>query len=300
MKIDKQNGAVCFNEKEHTYWNENDNGKYISVTTLIERFAQPFDKDFWSAYKALEKLIPKDNWKIEKSSLLNSHKFNKEILDVYNITENEFNKVQQDILDEWDKTNRDSCERGTAIHARLENSMYKMGGNVTLNKFGIGGKFVCVKGKTNLDLDNGVYPEYLISRDSPDNILKLAGQIDLLVKNGNEISIVDWKTNKEIKQHSGFDTKTRQTAKMKYPLSNLEDCNFMHYTLQLSTYAWMVQKLNPNFFIKDLILVHFDHEDNQTVYHINYLKDEVEKMLRWYKRELIVQKQQEKYKEIEY
>ena len=633
MKIDKQNGAVCFNEKEHTYWNENDNGKYISVTTLIERFTQPFDKDFWSAYKALEKLIPKDNWKIEKSSLLNSHKFNKEILDVYNITENEFNKVQQDILDEWDKTNRDSCERGTAIHARLENSMYKMGGNVTLNKFGIGGKFVCVKGKTNLDLDNGVYPEYLISRDSPDNILKLAGQIDLLVKNGNEITIVDWKglpldtpiptekgftlmqnlkigdkvfdkdgnictvkhkssihynpcykikfdnseeiiadkdhrwlinfkkqssknpykekvmtteelkyyletikdnrntyniprilnaspiktkeinlpldpyvlgcwlgdgskdcgvitndsnniwyeiknrgykigqdisaedrceahtilgiypilkslnllknkhipniylrasyeqrldllrglmdtdgyyhpkrkrfvmetdqqwqkndlikllgtfgiktsvffninkigdkeypgwdicfstlglnpflsrnqnidfptkdncsfrniisveetetiptqcievdsqshtylfghsmivthnTNKEIKQHSGFDTKTRQTAKMKYPLSNLEDCNFMHYTLQLSTYAWMVQKLNPNFFIKDLILVHFDHEDNQTVYHINYLKDEVEKMLRWYKRELIVQKQQEKYKEIEY
>ena len=33
-----------------------DNSKYISVTTLIERFGQPFDESFWSAYKALEKM----------------------------------------------------------------------------------------------------------------------------------------------------------------------------------------------------------------------------------------------------
>ena len=300
MDVDKKNGGICFNEKEHLYWNERDNNKYVSVTTLIERFGQPFDSEFWSAYKALEVLIPKENWKIEKKSLLNSHKFNNELLSLYNISTNEFNKQQQNILDEWAKTNRESCERGTKIHAELENSMYKMKDSVNLKKFGIGGKFICDKNRTNLDLENGVYPEYLISRTSKDGILRIAGQIDLLVKTGNEISIIDYKTNKEIKQHSGFDTKSRQTTKMKYPLNNLEDCNYIHYNLQLSMYAWMVQKLNPNFFIKDLILVHFDHEDNQTVYHINYLKDEVEKMLRWYKRELIVQKQQEKYKEIEY
>ena len=40
---------------------------------------------------------------------------------------------------------------------------------------------------------------------------------------------------------------------MKYPLNNLDDSNFWHYSLQLSTYAWMLQKLNPNFIIKDLI-----------------------------------------------
>ena len=70
MQIDKQNGSICFNENSHTYWNENDNEKYISVTTLIEKFGQPFDKDFWSAYKALEKLLPEEDWKIEKKSLL--------------------------------------------------------------------------------------------------------------------------------------------------------------------------------------------------------------------------------------
>lgn len=629
MKVDKRNGSVCFNEENHTYWNENDNDKYVSVTTLIERFTQPFDKNFWSAYKALEKLIPADNWKIEKKVLLNVKKFNKEILDIYDISENMFNKTQQDILDEWEQTNRESCERGTLIHSKLEHSVYNMGDNVILKKFGIGGQFICDKDRTNLDLINGVYPEYLISRTSADGILRLAGQIDLLVKNGNEIIIVDYKglpldtpilstngwtsikeikegdtifdkdgnstkvlhkskvhfnpcykitfdngetivadhehrwlinfrrpnkgykervmtteeladwlnkkprisynipkilnakplnlpdknlpidpyvlgcwlgdgskscgvitnidsnlwdeissrgytyghdlsdethaemrtifgirkqlnsmglighkfipdmyltasyqqrldllrgfmdtdgyyhtsrkrfvmgttqewqakdlvklvstlgikatifevdkkcngkvfkgwdvcfstnglnpflvrnqdieypktdknsfrnivsvqrvdteatqclevdspshtflfghslivthnTNKEIKQHSGFDSKTKSTAKMKYPLNNLEDCNFIHYTLQLSTYAWMIQKLNPEFIIKDLILVHFDHQGNQNIYHLDYLKKDVEKMLRWHKHQVIREKQKEKYKRIEY
>ena len=93
MKIDKQNGNVAFSEDSHTYWNVNDNEKYISVTTLIHKFTQPFDKDFWSAYKALEKLIPKDSWAVEKKSLLSSKKFDKDILDLYNISESEFNET---------------------------------------------------------------------------------------------------------------------------------------------------------------------------------------------------------------
>ena len=300
MNVDKKNGPICFNEEEHLYWNENDNEKYVSVTTLIGKYGQPFEKDFWSAYKALEKLLSPDDWKIEKKTLLNTHRFDPEILDIYDIPINTFNKTQQDILDEWDKTNRESCERGTKIHAELENSMYKMGANVSLKKFGIGGKFVCDKGRTNLDLENGVYPEYLISRTSDDGILKIAGQIDLLVKNGNEITICDWKTNKEIRTKGGFDTRTKQTTKMLYPLNKMEDCELSHYNLQLSMYAWMVQRLNPDFKIKDLILVHFDHSGKQTVYHLPYLKQEVEQLLRHYKKELIHKRQMEKYKRIEY
>lgn len=635
MKIDKQNGNVAFNDDSHIYWDTATNDKFISVTTLIEKFAQPFDKNFWSGYKALEKLIPADAWKIERKSLLNTHKIPKELLNTYDIKELDFNKAQQYILDEWDKTNRESCERGTKIHAELENSMYKMGANVTLKKFGVGGKFVCDKGRTALDLENGVYPEYLTSRVSPDGILRIAGQIDLLVKQGNEITIMDWKglpldteiltingwstignvkegdtifdgdgnptkilhkstihnnpcykitfdngdsiisdidhrweiafkkqskkipynkvvmttkeifdymqsydrnsytipkilnpnpintskkdllidpyllgvwlgdgskdcgiitqssksklweelkrrgfdigenaqhnpdregtemrtvyglrtllgklnllknkhipddyytasieqrldllrgfmdtdgyyhpkrkrfvmstgqewqrddivkllgtlgikstvfevtkkfngksfiawdicfstnglnpflirnqeiefpekdknsfrninkieltetvptqclevdsplhtflvtdkciithnTNKEIKQHSGFNTQTRSSVKMLYPLNTLEDCNYWHYCLQLSTYAWMLQKINPEYVIKDLILVHFDHNDNQTVYHLPYLKKEVEAMLKFYKKSIFKQEKLAKLKRIEY
>lgn len=301
MQIDKRNGNVAFNDENHKYFDINDESKqYISVTTLIGRYEQEFDKSFWSAYKALEKLLSKDAWQLEKKSLLASKKINKELLDVYDISENDFNKAQQDILDEWDKTNREACERGTKIHADLENSFYKAGKNVNLQKFGIGGKFECRKDYSDLDLEYGVYPEYLIYRESNDGILKLAGQIDCIVKSGNDIILIDHKTNKKIDQKGGFNTQTKQTAKMKYPLNNLDDCNLMHYTMQLSTYAWMLQKINPNFVIKDLILNHYDHEGNNTLYHCEYRKHDVEKMLYHYKKELILEQQRNKRKRIEY
>lgn len=301
MQIDKQNGAIAFNEEKHRYWNVNDESKkFISVTTLIEKFGQPFDRDFWSAYKALEKLIPPDSWKVEKKSLLNTKRFDKSILGVYDITENEFNKTQQDILDAWDEENRKSCERGTRIHAQLENEFYAGGKNVELKKFGLGGKFECRRNYTELDLPYGVYPEYLISRTSDDGILNIAGQIDCLVKNGNEIVIIDHKTNKKLDLKGGFNTTTKSSVKMLYPLNNLDDCNFNHYQLQLSTYAWMLQKINPNFVIKDLILNHYDHEGNNTLYHCDYLKTEVERMLAFYKKDLIKQMQRAKRTPIEY
>lgn len=301
MKIDKQNENVAFNDEFHAYFDVTDSSKkYISVTTLIHKFTQEFDATFWSAYKALEKLIPADSWKIEKKSLLNSKKFDKAILDLYNISENDFNKVQQDILDTWEKEKNDACERGTKIHLELENSFYKGGDNISLQKFGIGGKFTCKKDYSDLDLEYGVYPEYLIYRESDDGILLLAGQVDLIIKSGNEITIVDHKSNKKIDQKSGYNTSTRSTSKMKYPLNNLDDCNFYHYTMQLSTYAWMLQKINPNFIIKDLILNHYDHKGNNTLYHCDYLKSDVERMLAFYKKELILEKQKEKRKRIEY
>lgn len=301
MQIDKRNGNVCFNDKSHCYFDVNDESKkYISVTTLIGRYEQEFDKDFWSAYKALEKLLPKDAWQLEKKLLLASKKFNKELLSTYDISENDFNKAQQDILDEWDKKNREACERGTKIHADLENSFYAGGKNVTLKKFGIGGKFECKKDYSDLDLEYGVYPEYLIYRESDDGILKLAGQIDCIVKSGNDIILIDHKTNAKIDLKSGYNTQTKSTVKMKYPLNNLDDVNFWHYTMQLSTYAWMLQKINPNFVIKDLILNHYDHEGNNTLYHCEYRKHDVEKMLYHYKKELILEQQRSKRKRIEY
>ena len=301
MKIDKQNGSIAFNEEAHRYWNVNDEAKkFISVTTLIERFGQPFDKNFWSAYKALEKLLPAESWKIEKKSLLSSKKFDKTLLQVYDISEDTFNKAQQDILDAWAEENRKSCERGTKIHAQLEAEFYQGGKNVELKKFGLGGKFECRRGYTELDLPYGVYPEYLISRTSDDGILNIAGQIDCLVKNGNEIVIIDHKTNKKLDLKGGFNTVTKSTSKMLYPLNNLDDCNFNHYQLQLSTYAWMLQKINPNFVIKDLILNHYDHEGNNTLYHCDYLKTEVERMLAYYKKGLIRDAQRAKRAPIEY
>lgn len=299
--ITKQNGNIAFVEETHKYFDvTNPSAKFTSVTTMIHSYTQPFDKEFWSAYKALEKLLPKDSWNIEKKSLLASKKFDKTILEMYEIQEIDFNREQQAILDAWDKENRKSCERGTKIHSDFENSFYNKKKDIDISKFEIGGKFVCEKGRTELDLENGIYPEYLISRVSEDGKLRIAGQIDLLVKKGNRICIADFKTNKKIETKSFFNQKTKQSTKMKFPLNNLDDVNYWHYCLQLSTYAWMLQKYNPDFIIEDLVMIHIDHSDNMTIYHLPYLKDEVIKMLNHFKRELTLQENREKRKPIIY
>ena len=301
FEITKQNGNIAFEEKAHRYWDVTDpSKKFTSVTTIIEKFGQPFDKEFWSAYKALEKLLSADAWKIEKPSLLKSKKFDKSLLELHDISENDFNREQQAILDSWDEENRKSCERGTKIHADFENSFYKKKKNIDISKFQIGGKFECRKDYTDLDLENAVYPEYLIHRVSPDGKLCIAGQIDLLVKKGNNIIVGDYKTNKEIKMKSFFDSKTKSSVKMKFPLNNLDDTNYWHYCLQLSTYAWMLQKLNPDFVIEDLVMIHIDHKDKMTIYHLPYLKNEVEKMLALYKKQVQLDENARKRKRIEY
>lgn len=301
FEITKQNGNIAFEEKAHRYWDVTDpSKKFTSVTTIIEKFGQPFDKEFWSAYKALEKLLSADAWKIEKPSLLKSKKFDKSLLELHDISENDFNREQQAILDSWEEENRKSCERGTKIHADFENSFYKKKKNIDISKFQIGGKFECRKDYTDLDLENAVYPEYLIHRVSPDGKLCIAGQIDLLVKKGNNIIVGDYKTNKEIKMKSFFDSKTKSSVKMKFPLNNLDDTNYWHYCLQLSTYAWMLQKLNPDFVIEDLVMIHIDHKDKMTIYHLPYLKNEVEKMLAFYKKQVQLDENARKRKRIEY
>lgn len=300
-KITKKNGNIAFEEEAHLYYDVTDpDREYVSVTTMIHSFTQPFDKDFWSAYKALEKLLSKEDWAIEKKSLLSSKKFDKIILEMYDISEDNFNKEQQAILDAWEQENRESCERGTKIHAELENSFYKKPHDINLAKYEIGGKFECRKDYNDLDIENAVYPEYLISYVTDDKKLSIAGQIDLLVKKGNKFIIGDWKTNKKIETKSFFNSRTKSSVKMQYPLNNLDDVNYWHYAMQLSTYAWMIQKLNSEYEIEDLVLVHFDHDGHMTVYHMPYLKKEVGLMLGYYKKTKILRENKQKRQRIEY
>lgn len=301
MEYDKRNGNIVFAEGPHKYWDlTNPSAKFISVTTLIDKYTQPFNKEFWSMYKALETFVPKEDWKSFSKPLRESMKIPDETFTMYDFTKEQVVAKQQEILDDWQKKNQESCIRGTAIHSELENSFYKQGKNCTLKQFGIGGKFICDKGRTTLDLEDGVYPEYLISRVSDDGLLRLAGQIDLLVKKGNIYSVIDHKTNSSIDKHSFFDSKTKGRAMMKYPLNHIEDSNYWHYTLQLSTYAWMIQMMDPNAKIDRLILNWYPHEGGNQLFELEYLKKDVIRMLAYYKKQLIHEQNELKYKEIEY
>ena len=206
---------------------------------------------------------------MEKTNLLQSQKINLQyFIDGYGISESKYNAVQQDILDEWQRTNHEACERGTRIHSYMEN-LFTNKKTTELKKFGLGGKFEVNTNQSLeshnqelLDIERGVFPEYLIYRISPDKKFRLAGQIDLLIKDGNDIYLVDYKTNKSIDEKSFFDSKTKKNRELK--------------------------------------IIHFDHQGGENEYILEYLKDDVERMCRDYKRNLILEERARKRKPIEF
>ena len=106
--------------------------------------------------------------------------------------------------------------------------------------------------------------------------LKLAGTIDLIVYNEekNHISLIDWKTNKRINKSSFNNQKGT-----KFPLNNMDDCNFTHYNLQLSMYQYILEKYyNVN--VNGLFLVHLNEQDyNYKNYMCYYKKNMIIQMI---------------------
>lgn len=283
LKVDKETKDVVYSDEAHVYIDKTDQQKYVSVTTLIGKYENPFDVFFWSSYKTCEKLMSEETFHVLKETLLATKRWTDDMIEKLHLDPIIFDKTRKEIQKGYDDERNKSCERGTKIHSNFE-EMYYTSEKQDLKKFGLGGVFTCKKGYYELDLEKGVYPEFLVSLKSSDGILRVAGQIDLLIKDGNDIIIVDYKTNKEIKKHSYFDKNKFSRIMMKYPLNNIEDCNFYHYSLQLSTYAYLLQQIKPELNIKKLMLIHIDHDDKITEYTVDYLKNDVERMLKHYKK----------------
>lgn len=298
MEINKKNGDVAFNEEQHLYFNiRHPNRKYTSVTTLISKYHEHFDADFWSSYKALEYLMQDEFLSSGiKFDLLNRKKLTntQAILDTFDIPTELFEEKKQEILDSYKVANETACERGTKYHNFKENIFYEKSAHTLSEhniKLGIEDELFFDCGRNNFDLsrDNAILPEYLIYFSTEDEILNLAGQVDLIIKNGNDLYIIDYKTNvKGITSKAYFDKRKKQKKTMFYPINNLDDTTLNHYALQLSLYAWMLQRINPEFNIKLLRIMHIDGNDIETEYDLPYLKDDVTRLLKDYKLKLKV------------
>ena len=288
IRVDKENDSVFFNDDTHKYYDKETMQEYISVTTLIHNYTNEFDPEFWSAYKALEALLDEETFFILKKSLLATKKFHPRLIKKLKLDEKLFLEKQNEIKSEYERKRNESCERGVTIHSIFENSFYNRT-KFDFSKYGykdLAGDFTCIENRNTLDPGNGVYPEFLISVCSKDGLLRVSGQIDCLIIQENDVYIIDWKSNKSIDKQSYYNRSTKQYQMMKFPLNKRMDCNFEHYQLQLSLYAYLLQQINPKYNIKGLKLVHIDHDNKQHEYDVEYLKDDVERMLKHYKREL--------------
>ena len=192
MENVKTNGDVIFYENNHIYVNaKNPDIQYTSVTTLIKDYHESFDKEFWGGYKALENLMGKD-FSLVKSYLLDKKKIDFEVSDL--VDEEEYKKLKSTIIAEYDRKGLESSAYGTKIHKEKE-EMFFRSEKINLQDCGFllhEGVYDCERNNYDLNRERAVLPEYLIYY-SDNNILHVAGQIDLLIKDGNDLYIYDYK-----------------------------------------------------------------------------------------------------------
>ena len=109
-----------------------------------------------------------------------------------------------------------------------------------------------------------------------DKELKLAGSIDMVFKNDDgTLLIYDWKRCKNIKKDNRFQSSTTEC------INHLPDTNFWHYSLQLNTYKYMLEK-NYGKKVTGMYLVCL-HPNNENKSYIRlkvpHLKTEIEDLM---------------------
>lgn len=301
---------LYFDEPTHKYTDSLGNS-YISVTTMIhDNYTPKFDKKYWLRKKSRE----------------------------LGISSKELERQWQAITDE--ACSRGTATHNGIEDAIKENSMFKNAIQY-LNQVE-SGRCITVADIPNLiprplDLDkfkeatNNKYEKiydvfdfyinkgYIIYSEIGAFLIDylISGTIDILCIKEDRFVILDWKTNRNgLQFEAGYFKKDKSTTpaqltnqyivkdeKMLPPLSHLDNCNGMHYTMQLSTYARMVELIldipcvglglchigSP--FVKNKYGMPYRDKNNQypidengeeTVnwYHINYLRNEVDAILR--------------------
>lgn len=201
-----------FTPHNHKYTSE-ENIDWLSVTSFISNFKQPFDAD----------TIAKRTSKSKKSKW-------------YGMTET-------DIKAAWKAEALRATTLGTWYHNQRENDicglddMERHGSTVPIFKpVEVEG----VKHSPNQKLSEGVYPEHMVYLKSAG----VCGQSDLVEVINGTVHITDYKTNKEIKLE-GYTNWEGITQKMVSPVAHLDDCHLNHYSLQLSMYMYIILKHNP-------------------------------------------------------
>lgn len=219
-----------FTPQDHKYTSlkKEDERDWVSVTSFIGNFKQPFEAD---------KIA-------EKSSKNKKSKW--------------YGMSVQDIKEAWKAEANRATTLGTWYHNCRERDLCEL---ETIERQGMPVPVVKpievegIKYSPDQKLTDGVYPEHLVYLKSAG----LCGQSDLVEVVNGHVNITDYKTNKEIKVQ-GFTNWEGITTKMMPPVHHLDDCNLNHYTLQLSMYMYIILKHNPRLKPGNLTIHHIQFE----------------------------------------
>lgn len=266
----------------------------LSVTGIIRNY-HCFDREFWLSYKALESIMDPDDFAAIKMKLLKSKKVSDNL--IKSVDKDKFLQAKDQIDAEWKEKNDKAKEVGNSVHDKLHMLLTtdlqacKQQFNIPTDKY----KIALTEQFMTSD---GLFPEFRIEVKLGE--FTLVGIADLIIKSGNHIIIIDYKTDDKIEVSSRYDTAKKKNKCMKYPLVKIPDCNLAHYQLQVSLYAWMLQQLNPDLIIDSLVIMHIKDGKLKKEYKVDYLQDTVEKLIKWHIKSSTLKLETAKCKERKY
>ncbi len=198
-----RDSRISFVDSTHTYYIDGSSDGYISSTTLVHSLFPAFDAD-----SIIKKMMASKRWRFSPY----------------------YGKTPGEIKAGWDKNRDLAASAGTAMHENIE--MYYNGEpHETISKeFRLFSDYVS---------DFGYLEPFRTEWEIFDDEAMVAGSVDMIYKdpeNPGSIILADWKRSKEIKTFNkwqrGSDPLTR----------GLQDCNFVHYSLQLALYKNILEK----------------------------------------------------------
>ena len=299
---------LFFDEGPHKYTDTLGN-EYRSVTTLIGDYYNHFDADYWAHKKAREQ------GKSEKQIRAEWDKIKDEACErgtaTHNGIEDAIKSVSKfkEAIKYLEETKSGRCitiaDIPDLIPRPLDVEEFKVATNNKYPEIYRVFDFYTERGYIIYSEIGAFLIDYLIS-----------GTIDIFCYRPTDFVILDWKTNRDgLKFEAGYYKKDKSTIpnqltnewikkkqNMLPPLNHLDDCNGMHYTMQLSLYAimaeiildipcvglglchigspWVLNKYGQP--LRDNEGYHIDPDGEETVkwFKIQYLKNEAKALLK--------------------
>ena len=157
---------------------------------------------------------------------MKSKRINNDLIETVGKEQFEIEKALLDV--EWKNKSTQAKEEGNAIHSQIKDLFTNDLKSIKTN-FGIDTDLYTVKLTDDfLKCDCGIFPEFKMEVAIGDDYY-LVGIADLIIKNNNKITIIDWKNSDKIDFKSRYDVTKKRAKFMKYPLCKLMDVNGVHY-----------------------------------------------------------------------
>jgi len=199
----ERDSHIHFDEGPHIYTIDGDSD-FMSVTTWNHSHFGKFDAD-----AIITKMMASRNWSNSKY----------------------FGQTKEEIKAGWAKNGKDASEAGTKMHYDIE--CYYNQNDVEIDEDCLEWQyFMAFENDIGLDLE-----AYRTEWTIWDRDLKIAGSIDMIFRNPDgSLLIYDWKRCKNIKKDNSYQSSITPC------IEHLPDTNFWHYSLQLNTYKYILEK----------------------------------------------------------